>query len=171
MKNKQFYSNITITTWYRAIVSAFCSTGPSVEARITVDSTPLPIGGTVAANDTVCSGSNYDTLTLTGHTGNIIRWEYSTDGGNTWVYINNTGTTLIYNNLTTTTIYHAVVQNSFCGFAISSNDTITVTPPSIAGSIIGATPGCAYVNGGTLTLVGYSGAIVTWQYSVDAGTT
>jgi len=169
--NKFFFSNITVTTWYRVKVTAFCASATSAEARITVDSTPLPVGGTVSPNLTVCSGSNHDTLTLSGSTGNIIRWEYSIDGGNTWVYVNNTTITQIFNNLTSTTIYHAILQNSVCGFATSSNDTVTVNPVSNAGIIIGAIPGCAFANGGLLTLGAYSGAILNWQYSDDAGTT
>lgn len=165
------YSNITTTTWYRAITTEFCADAISIEARITVDTTPLPIGGIVSANDTVCSGVNSDTLLLSGHTGNIVRWEYSIDNGTTWVYINDTSASLIYTNLTTTTIYHAVLQNSICNFAISSNDTITVDPVSVAGSITGGVSGCAYANGATLTLSGYTGAVVNWQYSIDEGTT
>lgn len=165
------YNNITVTTWYRAITTEFCADAISIEARITVDTSPLPIGGTVSANDTVCSGINSDTLFLSGHTGNIVRWEYSIDNGTTWVYINDTTTSLIYTNLTTTTIYHAVVQNSICNFAISSNDTITVDPVSVAGSITGGVSGCAYANGAILTLSGYTGAVVNWQYSIDEGAT
>lgn len=165
------YSNITTTTWYRAITTEFCADAISIEARITVDTSPLPVGGTVSANDTVCSGINSDTLFLSGHTGNIVRWEYSIDNGTTWVYINDTTASLIYTNLTTTTIYHAVVQNSICNFAISSNDTITVDPVSVAGSITGGVSGCAYANGSILTLSGYTGAVVNWQYSIDEGTT
>lgn len=165
------YSNLTVTTWYRAIATEFCADAISIEARITVDSSPMPIGGTVTPNDTVCSGSNSDTLTLSGHSGNIVRWEFSIDGGATWVYINDTTTTHIYNNLTTTTIYHAVLQNSICNFVTSSNDTITVTPVSDAGDINGTVSGCAYANGATLTLTGYTGNVVGWQYSVDQGVT
>ncbi|MDO9187318.1 MAG: gliding motility-associated C-terminal domain-containing protein [Bacteroidia bacterium] len=165
------YSNITTTTWYRAITTEFCADAISIEARITVDTSPLPIGGIVSANDTVCSGINSDTLFLSGHTGNIVRWEYSIDNGTTWVYINDTTASLIYTNLTTTTIYHAVLQNSICNFAISSNDTITVDPVSVAGSITGGVSGCAYANGAILTLSGYTGAVVNWQYSVDQGAT
>ncbi|MES2140274.1 MAG: gliding motility-associated C-terminal domain-containing protein [Bacteroidota bacterium] len=165
------YSNLTTTTWYRAITTEFCADAISIEARITVDTTPLPIGGTVSANDTVCSGVNSDTLLLSGHTGHIVRWEYSIDNGTTWVYINDTTASLIYTNLTTTTIYHAVLQNSICNFAISSNDTITVNPVSVAGSITGGVSGCAYANGATLTLSGYTGVVVNWQYSIDEGTT
>lgn len=167
---KHLYTNLTVTTWFRVMMTALCASATSVEARITVDSSPLPVGGIVSFNDTVCSGANYDTLTLTGHSGNIARWEYSIDGGNTWVYINNTTTSLIYNNLVSTTIYHAIIQNSACGSAISSNDTITVTPVSDAGIVSSAAPGCAYSNGGTLTLNGYSGTVVNWQYSMNFGT-
>lgn len=165
------YSNITTTTWYRVVMTAFCADAISIEARITVDPSPLPVGGTVSANDTVCSGANSDTLFLSGHSGTIVRWESSIDSGATWVYINDTTTSLIYNNLTTTTIYHAVVQNSICNFAVSSNDTITVNPVSVAGAISGAVSGCAYANGATLTLAGYTGALVNWQYSTDGGIT
>ena len=168
---KFFYSNITTTTWYRALVSEFCTSAFSIEARITVDTSPLPIGGTVTPNDTVCSGSNNDTLLLTGHSGTVTRWESSIDGGTTWVYINDSTTSLIYTNLTTTTIFHAIVQNGNCNTAVSTNDTITVNPVSNAGIINGATSGCAFVTGSTLSLSGYTGNVVNWQYSVDSGNT
>ncbi len=168
---KLIYANITGTTWYRAFITESCANATSIEARITVDTSPLPIGGSVSPNDTVCTGVNHDTLLLTGHSGNIARWEYSIDGGTSWVYINDTTTSLIYDNLATTTIYHAILQNSICNFATSANDTITVTPLPVAGSISGSTAACAFANGGTLTLTGYSGTIVTWQYSTDGGTT
>ena len=165
------YSNITTTTWYRARIIAFCADALSIEARITVDASPMPIGGTVSPNDTVCSGLNSGTLTLSGHSGNVVRWESSIDGGSTWVYINDTTVNHVYNNITTTTIYHAVLQYSSCNTATSSNDTITVTPASAAGTISGAVSGCAYVNGATLTLTAYTGNVVGWQYSVDQGDT
>lgn len=167
----QPYSNITVTTWYRAMLTATCASAVSEEARITVDPHPLSVGGVVTPNDTVCSGANNDTIFLSGHVGTVLRWEYSTDGGNTWVYINNTGTSHIYSNLTATTIFHAVVQNSVCGPAVSANDTITITSVSDAGSIVGATPGCPNETSGTLVLNGYSGSVLGWQYSVDGGTT
>jgi gliding motility-associated-like protein len=165
------YSNITTTTWYRAMMTATCASATSVEARITVDSHPASVGGTVSANDTVCSGSNTGTLTLAGNVGNVLRWEYSSDGGNTWIYINNTTNSITYSNISATTYYHAVVQNNICGSATSSNDTITVTTSSTAGTIGSITPGCPYSNGGTLTLNGYFGAVQKWQYSTDGGTT
>lgn len=167
----QTYSNLTTTTWYRAMLTATCASAVSEEARITVDPNALSVGGTVTPNDTVCSGANNDTITLSGHVGTVLRWEYSIDGGNTWVYINNTSTSQVYTNLTTTTIFHAVVQNSVCGPAVSSNDTITVTGFSDAGFIAGATPGCPNETSGILALNGHSGTVLGWQYSINGGTT
>jgi hypothetical protein len=40
-----------------------------------------------------CTGANSGTLTLSGYTGNIIRWESSINGGATWTPISNTTTT------------------------------------------------------------------------------
>ena len=49
---------------------------------------------------TVChSGSG--TLYLSGHTGNVVRWEYSTTGGTTWLPIANTAITYNYSNIIT----------------------------------------------------------------------
>jgi gliding motility-associated-like protein len=163
------YSNITVTTWYRAMLSATCASAVSEEARITVDPNALSVGGTLSANDTVCSGNNSGTITLTGYLGTVLRWEYTTDGGNTWVYINNTDTIHNYSNIAITTVFRAVVQNSVCGAAYSSNDTITTTLSSDAGFVVGATPGCPNVTSGILTLSGHAGSVLGWQYSLDGG--
>lgn len=163
------YSNITVTTWYRAMLTATCASAVSEEARITVDPNALSVGGTLSANDTVCSGNNSGTITLTGHLGTVLRWEYTTDGGNTWVYINNTDTIHTYSNVAITTVFRAVVQNSVCGAAYSSNDTITTTLSSDAGFVVGATPGCPNVTSGILTLSGHAGSVLGWQYSLDGG--
>lgn len=163
----QPYSNLTITTWYRAMLSATCASAVSEEARITVDPHPLSIGGTTAPNDTVCSGNNNGIIYLTGQLGVVLRWEYSIDGGNTWVYVNNTTDSLVYSNLTETTLFHAVVQNSVCGHAVSANDTITITTSSDAGTIMGNAPGCPNTTSGILVLAGNSGNATLWQYSAD----
>jgi gliding motility-associated-like protein len=164
------YANLTQTTMYEVVVqSGVCSNDTSAPVTITVY--PSSFGGTVTSNATVCSGNNNGTLTLSGQTGNIIRWEYSTDGGNTWVQVSNTTTSLTYNNLTMTTIYHAVVQSGSCPQDISTNDTITVTPATITGSITQAPGICAGTNSGTLTLTGYVGNVIDWLVSPDNGVT
>lgn len=163
----QAYAGLTDTTMYRVIVtSGSCGSDISTVGTITVD--PPSIGGTVTPNVSLCAGPHSGTVTLNGQTGNILRWEYSTDGGSTWVYINNTTNNQTYSNPTMTTYYHAVVQNGVCAPVNSFNDTITVNPHSVAGSIGGVVPGCAFSNGGTLTLTGNVGTI-HWQYSTNNG--
>jgi hypothetical protein len=41
----------------------------------TLSVSPPSVGGSVSSNATVCSGTNSGTLTLTGHTGNVTKWQ------------------------------------------------------------------------------------------------
>jgi len=165
------YSNLTTTTMYRAIIqSGLCATETSEEATIiTLD--PLTVGGTVFSDVTVCSGSNIGTLTLTGHTGNVLYWEYSTDGGVTWTNIANTTTLQSYNNLTTTTIYRALVESGICPDSYSTPATINVDPVSVGGAVGSDATVCSGSNSGILTLTGYAGNIMNWESSIDGGGT
>jgi gliding motility-associated-like protein len=164
------YVNLTQTTMYEVVVqSGVCSNDTSSSVTITVY--PASVGGTTTFNDTVCAGNNNGTITLAGETGSVIRWEYSIDGGNTWVTISNTTNTQVYSNLMQTTIYHAVVQSGSCTPAVSTNDTITVNPMTLAGMISQPAPACAGLNSGTLTLTGYAGSVLDWLVSNDGGIT
>jgi gliding motility-associated-like protein len=165
----QNYSNLTVTTRYRAKVqSGNCPAVASADAEIKVNES---FGGTTAGATTVCSGTNSGNVTLSGQTGNVTGWEFSTDGGTTWTAIANTTSLVSYSNLTNTTIYHAIVQNGTCPQAISTDVTITVAPTTASGNIIGSTTVCDGNNSGSLSLVGYSGNILNWEYSIDGGTT
>src|SRR4030095_3416972 len=117
----QTYLNLTQTRQYRAVVQSGTCTANSSVATITVNA--LSGGGTVAANATVCSGTNSGTLTLTGQTGSVIRWESSINAGATWTTIANTTTSQSYLNITQTTQYRAVVQNGSCVSANSGAAT------------------------------------------------
>ncbi|MEW6469858.1 MAG: gliding motility-associated C-terminal domain-containing protein [Bacteroidota bacterium] len=166
----QAYLNLTTTTMYRAVVrNGTCATANSSPATITVN--PITVGGSVSPNATVCSGSNSGTLTLSGHTGSVIRWESSTDGGFTWTNISNTTTTQAYNNLTQTTMYRAVVQSGVCAPGNSAAATITVSPPSVGGSVASNATVCLGNNTGTLTLSGHTGSVTMWQFSTNGGAT
>lgn len=164
------YSNILATTYYVAVVkSGVCSSDTSTIDTITVD---VPsVGGTVSSSSNVCFGNNAGTLTLTGNTGNVIRWEYSIDGGINWNPITNTTNTHNYANITLTTVYRAVVQNGSCSTAYSSTATLTVDPVSVGGTISGSATACGGSNSGTLDLIGYVGSIVNWESSTDGGVT
>ena len=159
------YNNLTATTSYRAIVrSGICASATATFATVTVN--PVSVGGAVASGATVCSGNNLGTLTLSGHTGNVIRWESSSDNFATaGTPIANTATSLNYTNITATTSYRAVVQSGACAPANSAAATIIVNAPSVGGVVNGSTTVCATSNSGTLTLSGQTGTVTKWQSS------
>jgi gliding motility-associated-like protein len=166
----QSYTNVLTTTYYRALVkSGSCSNDTSSIAIITVD--PVSVGGTLAGTDTVCKGSNSGTLTLSGQTGTVQHWEFSTDGGITWLILGNTSTTQSYLNLTTTTSYRVFVKNGSCNGITSSVATIKVDNPIDGGTLTGNANHCDTINSGTITLSGSSGTIYNWESSANAGAT
>ena len=88
---------------------------------------------------TVCHFAS-GTLYLSGHIGNVVRWEYSTTGGNTWISIANTTTTYTYTNILVTTVVRAVVQNGpTCALAYATSAILNVIP-NIKPSPVTATP-------------------------------
>ncbi|HEU4716959.1 MAG TPA: gliding motility-associated C-terminal domain-containing protein, partial [Bacteroidia bacterium] len=163
------YTNLTDTTWYRAILqSGTCGGDTSTVGVITVD--PVPVGGTTSPNALACAGMNNGVIHLTGDTGSVSRWEYSTDGGNNWIALSNTTDSLTYVNLTMTTMYRAVVMSGVCNPPVySSNDTITVSPMTVPGVVTGSAQVCEGTGSGVLTLTGYTGSILGWETSSDGG--
>ncbi len=157
------YAKPTANRTYTVTSTPMSACANTATADVTVS--PLSAGGTLSGTATVCSGSNSGTLNLSGHTGNVVRWEYSVSGGATWVAITNTGTAQTYTNLTQTRLYRAVVQSGSCAPATSNVVTITVTVASAGGTVAGSTTVCASANSGTLTLSGHSGNVVRWESS------
>ena len=164
----QNYLNLTVTTLYRAVVqSGVCASANSIITTITVD--PATVGGAVTSSATVCSGANGATLTLAGHTGNVLNWESSTDGGINWTTIANINNTYAYSNITATTVYRAIVKSGVCNSIPSLPATITVDPPTVAGTVSTSVTVCSGANSGTLSLSGHTGSILNWESSIDAG--
>lgn len=87
-------------------------------------------GGTVTGGSTVISGESFGTLTLSGHTGNVIKWQRQYNGGG-YEDINSTSTTLTGTaGCTGTWDYRAVVQYGSCPSANSTPTTvISITGP------------------------------------------
>ncbi|KAB1065515.1 DUF2341 domain-containing protein [Salibacter halophilus] len=136
-------------------------------ASVTATINPNSVGGTLNGNTTVCSGNNNGTLSLSGETGNVVRWESSSSSGGPWATINNTTTSLNYSNLAATTYYRAVVQSGACNETVSSIAAVQVEGPSDAGTITGGATVCEAQNSGTLTLTGNTGNVLKWQVSTD----
>jgi gliding motility-associated-like protein len=161
------YNNLTQTTMYRVLVQGGQCTSYSSAVTITVS--PATVGGLVSGSTTVCSGTNSGSLQLSGETGNVVRWEYSIDGGATWINVTNTTNTQNYLNLTTTTMYRAVIQSGVCPQANSSPATIWVDPVTVGGTISSNTSVCSGINGGILTLINNMGTVLKWEYSTNNG--
>ena len=121
----------TATTWYKRLARVTCMadwTGARESNVLQISVDPASVGGTIAGSATVCSGTNTTTLTLSGQTGNVIKWQYSTDNWVGSTDVSNTTTTLIATNLTTTTKYRAVIQSGVCSTANSGEATVTINP-------------------------------------------
>jgi hypothetical protein len=91
---------------------------------------PASVGGSVAADQNVMSGTDAATVNLSGHTGSVIKWQRdivstfatATDVANTTTFVNGPS----MGGITQTIYYRAVVQNGNCATANSAYVTITV---------------------------------------------
>lgn len=120
-----------------------------------------PDGGTLSpATSTVCAGSNTGTLTLTGYTGTIVK--YQSNSGNGYVDIANTTPTYTFSNLPGTVSFRVVVQNGTNVPVASSVATVTVAP--VPSAIINAQGPTTFCSGGSVALATSSGTGLTYQY-------
>lgn len=162
-------TNLTKTTYYRAIVS--CGGSSIATASTTVTVNPTVAGNVTADNNNICANGTV-TLSLSGKQGDVVKWQRSTDQTN-WTDINNTTTTLTQTLSTVATYYYrAVVQTPNCGSALNTtNYSITVssgTPP-VGGSVTTDTYTTSGSKSGSLTLSGQTGTVSKWQYSTNNG--
>ncbi|MHA7109002.1 BspA family leucine-rich repeat surface protein, partial [Sunxiuqinia elliptica] len=138
-----------------------CETRLTDEVIVYID--PGSVGGDLDGSATVCSGANSTTLNLSGHTGEVVRWESSTDNfANNIEEIDNITTSHEAVNLTVSTQYRAVIQSGACNEVNSSEATVTVDPVSVGGTA--STNDTEICTGSTasLSLTGSTGTI-QWQ--------
>ena len=110
----------------------------------------------LSADTTICHGLTAN-LSATGV--GTLGWYTLASGG---TYLGG-GSTLHTSALSSTTIFY--VQDSTCAASASRTAvTVTVSPLSVAGSILGATTVCSGTNSTPLTLSGSTGSI-QWQSS------
>lgn len=117
-------SSATVNTAYRALIqSGSCGTAVSDSVIILVNSPS--VGGTLSSNSPVCVNSNA-TLTLTGNTGNILRWESSVSPFSSYVIISNTTNPYTTANITDSINYRAIVKSGVCAEAISNIASVLI---------------------------------------------
>jgi hypothetical protein len=125
-----YVSGLTSGSTYKYRVRAHgnCTILPvsanSNEIMVTLDSASG--GGIISGGDTICAGSISGLLTLTGNTGNVIKWQSSISPFTNWSDIANTSNTYTSGPLTETTWFRAVVQNGVCGTANSAYTIVSV---------------------------------------------
>ena len=159
---------LAATTYYRAkLTSGSCSAAYSSVASVTVNA--ATVGGTTSPGDaTLCSGGT-TTITLSGHTGSIQKWQSSPDNS-TWSDIVSTANPYTTAALTANTYYRAEVKSGVCAAAFSASTLVTVNATTVGGT---TTPGAATICSGsttTITLSGHTGSIQKWQSSPDNST-
>ena len=141
---------------------------PISSRRIAVSGSPSGVisGGSV----NVCASSNSTTLTITGLTGTVVKWEYSYDNFFTaGVSISNTSLTYTATNITQTTYYRAVVNATApntCNGLATSSAAINVKP-TLPGNITALNSSICTGGQVELVLSGYQGSIIKWQTSTN----
>jgi hypothetical protein len=158
----------TYTVTYGFAADRGC-TAVSATASVTINN--LSVGGSLSSDQTICSGSSFTALNLSGHTGAIVKWQSSSDAAFTSpTDIANTTTTLAGVALAATTWYRAVVQSGTCTAANSSSVKITIDA-SVGGTVSSAQTICIGSSFTALNLSSHTGTIVKWQSSSDAAFT
>ncbi|MFT3680248.1 MAG: T9SS type A sorting domain-containing protein [Ferruginibacter sp.] len=162
--------SLTGNRYYRAQVqNSPCAVAYSNTILITVN--PASAGGTASSDQTICSGSSPANLTLSGNTGSVVKWQYSTNNFSTSTDISSSASTTLTSaqmgTLTGNRYYRAQVQNSPCAVAYSNIILITVSAASAGGTASSAQTICSGSSPANLTLASNTGGVVKWQYSTD----
>ncbi|WP_163709912.1 carbohydrate-binding domain-containing protein [Mangrovibacterium lignilyticum] len=166
--NIKVYPSAT-TTYSLVSVSDANIAGTVTGTIVTVAVDEASVGGSISGGTNVCKGSNSTTLTLSGHIGDVVQWEYSENGGATWISVANTSTTYTATDLTVDTRYRVLVQNGSCSQAYSSVDIISVYAAPDA-TIAGTTTICADSGDAPITFTGTTGtAPFEFTYRLNGG--
>jgi hypothetical protein len=122
------YAKPTVTTVYSATATGANTCTSSGFITINIDQ--APVGGTLGANQLLCSGGTPSNFTLTGYTGNIIRWEYANDAAFTsgvTTIVNTTPilTAAMMGTFPSVRYFRAVVGNGVCAVVYSAVGTVS----------------------------------------------
>jgi hypothetical protein len=163
---------ITTTYWVRRI-DGTCNTTSGINQEITV--IPASVGGNVSSNQSICLGTSPADLTLSGYTGAIVKWQKSSDAGfSSPIDIANTSATLTgstIGQLNTTTYFRAEVISGTCASSFSNYAVVSISTPTVGGTIASNQSICLGSIPSDLTLSGNVGSVIKWQKSSNSGFT
>jgi len=164
------YNGLTSVTQIRALVqngicpAAFTNT-------LTVTPAFPSKGGIIYGNNAICFGRGPVTLSLADNIGSVLQWESSSSANGPFSPVSNSSNSamLNYPTLNQNTYFRAVVQSANCPIDVSDVYTVSVSPPSVGGFIVGTQSVCANSNYGSLQLLANVGNITQWEYSNNNG--
>lgn len=157
--------SLTVPAYYRVgVVNGICPSDLSNE--VFVDIQPDIVAGTIAGGASTCAANASGALTLSGNTGSVIEWEFSTNSGTTWTSIANTTTDENYSNLSQTTWYRALIAGGFCSDKYTDTAFVIVSPTTVAGTLSTDASICEGEEY-TLDLTGNIGGVDSWESSSD----
>jgi gliding motility-associated-like protein len=167
-------TNLTSTTYYHYIAqSGICPADTSLPVAVTVHQPP--VGGTLSGGMLHCGPPPASgTFTLTGYSGTIGQWQFSTNGGASWSNSSCIGTTTCGYSLSSPhTLYRVEVDNGSCPSTYSAIDSVNISANSVAGTLVHSEDTlCAYsFPGGTMSVTGYTGNSFQWEVSTNGGLT
>ncbi len=162
------YSEVpsSVGSWdYRAEVqSGVCAAGFSAHTTVTVNANS--VGGSVSGGNTpICLGESTGTMTLSGHTGTVNKWQRRLDGGGWADIVNATTTHSEIPASAGTWDYRAEVQNGSCAAEFSGFTSIVVLPRPTA-VLSGSGSICL---GQAVTLTLSVTAVGDWELNLDNG--
>ena len=160
-----YYTNLTSTTWFRAIVQKDGEVEQySSVAKVNV--LPEAIPGIISGAHNICNADNSGNLILSGNTGTVTKWQYTTD--HLWHDIPGSAGQIYqsYLNNNLDTWYRVLVQNgNGCIATKCDSFKLSVDNPTNAGSLAGTIAVCKGVNTGVVTLNGSVGNVLRWESS------
>ena len=141
----------------------------TINTTVISDCDPIP--GWLTGPNPVCSGINSGEYTLNGSYGNAANWATSTDNGLSWSWTGTTDTFLTYSNVVSETQVKVIVASPY-GYCASDTTTIftqAVDAQSDAGILTPDFDICDNGNSGWITTIGFTGNIIDWNLSTNAG--
>jgi hypothetical protein len=130
------------------------------------DAPGMPIS--ISGQASVCAGGSAETYSISSVSG-ATNYTWTLPTG--WTG-SSTGTTISATpGLGAQSGYITVKANNDCDSSAEQQLYVTVSQPTVGGSVSGGTSVCASSNSTLLTLSGHTGSITRWESSTDGGTT
>ncbi|GEM_PF-4301892 len=121
------------TFFRRRVLTQNCTDHLSDPIQIKV--VPAPEGGDLSGNTTVFRGRNKGRFVLTGHSGEVLKWQFSNDRFQEDIRDQDRQTDFFnYENWTQTTWVRVVIRNQTCGEVFSDTAQVIVTDKPVQNS-------------------------------------